>query len=158
MCSPQTVQCFLPSMQERDDGHVVNVASVAGFVGVPRMADYCASKHGSVDFTDSLHSELTTYRRPGVHATCVCHWSKNNWIADTASPNDATGCRSVAIEPLPKQRHMWSTLSVSLCCGRPSSACVFCFVFENRQIIRIIMPSCTAYKCTNRQSADSHFS
>ena len=31
---------------------------------------------------------------------------KINWIADQASPSEATECRSVAIEPIPKQRHM----------------------------------------------------
>ena len=66
------VQCFLPSMLERNHGHVVNIASVAGFVGCAQLVDYCAAKFGSVGFTDSLNYELTTYARPGVHTTCVC--------------------------------------------------------------------------------------
>ena len=86
VCLPQTVQCFLPSMLERGHGHVVNVASVAGFVGVPRMADYCASKHGIVGFTDSLHNELTTHRRPGVHTTCVCPYFIDTGMFDGCSP------------------------------------------------------------------------
>ena len=31
---------------------------------------------------------------------------KINWIAGQASPSESTGCRNVAIEPIPKQRHM----------------------------------------------------
>lgn len=92
-----TVQCFLPSMLERDHGHVINVASVAGLIGAPRMTDYCASKHGSVGFTDSLRYELTTYGRPGVHTTCVCPYfvdtgmfhgclSRFPWLLPTLQP------------------------------------------------------------------------
>ena len=31
---------------------------------------------------------------------------KINWIADPASPSEATGCSCVAIEPIPKQTHV----------------------------------------------------
>ncbi|KAI0219500.1 Retinol dehydrogenase 10 [Lamellibrachia satsuma] len=59
-------------MLEKKHGHVVNIASVAGLIGGPRLVDYCASKYGSVGFTDSLNYELTAYGRTDVHTTCVC--------------------------------------------------------------------------------------
>lgn len=49
---------FMPQMIERDAGHVVNIASIAGKVGSPLQHLYTASKHGVVGFTKSLRSEL----------------------------------------------------------------------------------------------------
>jgi short-subunit dehydrogenase len=45
-------------MLQRRRGHIVNVASVAGHVGVAREAVYAATKGGLVTFTESLCQEL----------------------------------------------------------------------------------------------------
>jgi all-trans-retinol dehydrogenase (NAD+) len=62
---------FLPAMVQRDQGHVVTVASAAGLVGVARQSDYSASKHAAVGFDESLRVEL---HRLGSHVrtTAVC--------------------------------------------------------------------------------------
>ncbi len=62
---------FLPGMLQRDEGRLVTVASAAGLVGVPRQADYAASKHAAVGFDESLRFEL---RRAGsaVSTLVVC--------------------------------------------------------------------------------------
>ena len=39
-----TLQAFLPSMIERNHGHVATVGSAAGVIGAAGMLDYCASK------------------------------------------------------------------------------------------------------------------
>ncbi len=44
----------LPGMIERGEGHIVNVASVAGLVGTPYNEPYSASKHGLLGFSRSL--------------------------------------------------------------------------------------------------------
>jgi short-subunit dehydrogenase len=44
----------LPHMLARGEGHVVNIASVAGLVGVAYNEAYSATKHGLVGFTRSL--------------------------------------------------------------------------------------------------------
>ncbi len=62
----------LPGMLEKNSGTVVNIASAAGMVGIPRLSDYCASKFGLVGFTDSLRLELKKMGCRGVHVTCVC--------------------------------------------------------------------------------------
>jgi short-subunit dehydrogenase len=62
-------QLVLPGMLRRGRGHIVNIASGAGKVGVPMGTSYCASKHGLVGFTHSLHAEL---RGTPVGASVVC--------------------------------------------------------------------------------------
>lgn len=66
-----TAQEFLPSMIERDAGHVVEISSAAGLLGTPRLTDYAASKHAVVGFTESLRLELARVA-PGVRTTLVC--------------------------------------------------------------------------------------
>jgi NAD(P)-dependent dehydrogenase (short-subunit alcohol dehydrogenase family) len=55
-------------MQPRRAGHVVNIASLAGRLGVPNMATYCATKHGVVGFSEAMHLEL---RGTGIEVTAV---------------------------------------------------------------------------------------
>lgn len=49
---------FLPSMLERNLGHIVNVASVAASLGLAGMAPYCASKFAMLGFSEGLKYEL----------------------------------------------------------------------------------------------------
>jgi short-subunit dehydrogenase len=61
-------KAFLPSMLNRKQGHIVNVASVAGSIGIPGFASYCASKFGMLGFSQSLYHEL---KGTGVGVTVV---------------------------------------------------------------------------------------
>ena len=56
-------------MAARGRGHIVNIASGAGKVGVPYGTSYCATKHGLVGFTHALHAE---YRKSAVGVSVVC--------------------------------------------------------------------------------------
>lgn len=63
---------FLPSMMAKNKGHIVTVASIAGFTGLPKLTDYCASKHAAVAFAESLELELRSKNLDGIKVTVVC--------------------------------------------------------------------------------------
>jgi len=51
-------KAFLPGMLARRSGHVVNIASTAGFAGVFGYTAYCGSKFALRGFNDALRAEL----------------------------------------------------------------------------------------------------
>ena len=51
-------RAVLPVMRERGKGHILNIASVAGFCGFPGSGYYAASKHAVEGFSDSLSKEM----------------------------------------------------------------------------------------------------
>ena len=55
-------------MVPRGQGHIINVASLAGEGYIPGAATYCASKHAVVGFTDTARLE---YRKSGVKFSIV---------------------------------------------------------------------------------------
>jgi 3-oxoacyl-[acyl-carrier protein] reductase len=74
----------LPSMIERKQGHIINIASIAGKVGSANRAVYCASKFGVVGFTDSLAEEV---RQHGVRVSVICPGSTDTRF----SPSETSG-------------------------------------------------------------------
>lgn len=64
------ISAFVPNMIARGrGGHIVNMASVSGFVGAPGMATYSASKFAVLGLSESLRAELHRHRI-GVSAVC----------------------------------------------------------------------------------------
>ncbi|NNC77534.1 MAG: SDR family oxidoreductase [Woeseiaceae bacterium] len=59
---------FMPGMIERGSGHIVNISSLAGWIGTRGMSSYCASKFGLRGFGESLAADL---EGSGVHVTNV---------------------------------------------------------------------------------------
>ena len=51
------MRAVLPRMERRHRGHVVNIASGAGKVGIPFAAMYCATKHAVVGLTEAVRAE-----------------------------------------------------------------------------------------------------
>ncbi len=51
-------KAFLPTMLERNEGRIVNVASLAASIGIPNLAAYCSSKFGLLGFSQALYHEL----------------------------------------------------------------------------------------------------
>lgn len=52
---------FCNLMIERGGGSIINIASTAGFVAMPRNANYCAAKGGVIQLTKSLALEWAGY-------------------------------------------------------------------------------------------------
>lgn len=59
-------------MIEKDHGHLVTIASLAGHVGISKLVDYCSSKFAAVGFDEALRLELESLGADGVHTTVVC--------------------------------------------------------------------------------------
>lgn len=63
-------QAFLPHLRASGEGHVVNISSVFGLVGIPSQSAYNAAKFGVRGFTEALRIELDLEGGP-VSCTCV---------------------------------------------------------------------------------------
>jgi len=68
---------FLPALISRNNGHVVTIASVASFLAVGEMVDYCCSKASALAFHEGLGQELKLwYNAPNVRTRYVLNKSK----------------------------------------------------------------------------------
>ena len=65
----ECAQAVLPAMLRQKAGHIINVASIAGLIGVPGSTVYSATKFGVNGFTDALHRELLG---TGIHVSAFC--------------------------------------------------------------------------------------
>jgi NAD(P)-dependent dehydrogenase (short-subunit alcohol dehydrogenase family) len=61
-------RAVLPGMRKRRSGHVINISSVAGFIGLPGSGYYAASKHAVEGWSDALAAEGEPI---GIKVTCV---------------------------------------------------------------------------------------
>lgn len=87
-------RAVLPGMRIRRKGHVLNITSVAGFIGFPGSGYYAASKHAVEGWSDALADEGKPL---GIKVTCIepgpfrTNWAGGslrqtpNQIADYAS-------------------------------------------------------------------------
>ena len=72
---------MLPDMLQRNSGHICNIASAAGMLGVPKLSVYCASKWAVVGWTESLRIELKQ-KRSNVKVTCIAPYFINTGMFD----------------------------------------------------------------------------
>jgi len=61
-------KAFVPLMKERG-GHIVNISSIAGFLGVFGYSAYCPAKFAVFGFSQVLRSELKRYN---IHVSILC--------------------------------------------------------------------------------------
>ncbi len=59
----------LPSMLARRSGVIINIGSVAGLIGIPKRAAYCASKGAIVTLTKQI---AIAYVKDGIRCNCIC--------------------------------------------------------------------------------------
>ena len=76
-----TCKAFLPGMVERNSGHIVNISSAAGIIGVNGLPDYCAGKFAAFGFNESLRMELKRMKSK-IKTTVVCPFFINTGMFD----------------------------------------------------------------------------
>lgn len=59
----------LPSMMQKRNGYIINIASQAAKHGYPEAGAYCASKFGILGFAESLQHEVREY---GIRVHSLC--------------------------------------------------------------------------------------
>ncbi len=85
-------KAFLPHLIASGDGHLVNLSSVFGFVGIPTQSAYNATKFAVRGFTEALRQEMLVAGHP-VQVSCVHPGGIRTAIARNSR---AEGDRSVA--------------------------------------------------------------
>jgi 3-oxoacyl-[acyl-carrier protein] reductase len=76
-------RAVMSSMRERGYGRVINIASIAGKEGNPRMVPYSATKAGVIGLTKSLAKEVAT---EGICVNAVSPAVVQTAILDTLTP------------------------------------------------------------------------
>ena len=75
------VQTFMPRMIERGKGgHIVNTASMSGFLALPTTAIYCTTKYAVRGLSESLRIELDKF---GIGVSCLCPGGVNTNIHES---------------------------------------------------------------------------
>jgi NAD(P)-dependent dehydrogenase (short-subunit alcohol dehydrogenase family) len=64
----ELTRAVLPGMRTRGSGHIVNISSVAGSMGIPSFGIYCASKFAVEGLSESLAGEVAPF---GIKVTIV---------------------------------------------------------------------------------------
>jgi NAD(P)-dependent dehydrogenase (short-subunit alcohol dehydrogenase family) len=60
---------FVPMLKKQKSGHIVNIASMAGLLNLPRMSTYNTAKAAVVALSETLRLELAEH---GIHVSVVC--------------------------------------------------------------------------------------
>ena len=81
------VRSVVPFMKRKESVcHIINIGSIAGKVGNPRLSGYNASKFGLTGFSESLMKEL---RYDGIKVTCVYPGSTETHFFEHSKSNTA---------------------------------------------------------------------
>lgn len=90
-------RAFGPAMLEAPGrGHIVNIASAAGFVGVPMLAGYAVGKAAVLSYSEALRAELP---RAAIGVSVICPGFVQTRLAETgryAGAFDNQGMRAAA--------------------------------------------------------------
>lgn len=75
----------VPYMRQQGSGRIINIGSVLGFMPMPYMAHYAATKHAIAGYSESLDHEL---RQAGIRVTVVQPaYTKTSFEANTLEPD-----------------------------------------------------------------------
>jgi NAD(P)-dependent dehydrogenase (short-subunit alcohol dehydrogenase family) len=91
------VRSFVPRLLARNEGHIVNTASVAGLISPPGTAAYNVTKHAVVALSETLYHDLRE-RRSAVGVSLLCPAYVPTGIADSERN------RPAGVEPTAKSK------------------------------------------------------
>lgn len=93
----------VPIMIEQGGGCIINTASVAGMIGIPERAVYCASKGAVIALTKQVAVE---YVEKGIRCNCVCPGTVDSpWVDRLlAQSGDPEGTRRALVARQPMGR------------------------------------------------------
>ena len=91
------VRSFLPRFLARNEGHIVNTASVAGLISPPGTAAYNVTKHAVVALSETLYHDLRE-RQSAVGVSVLCPAYVSTGIADSERN------RPAGVEPTAKSK------------------------------------------------------
>ena len=92
-------QLAIERMRPRGTGHIVNVASSAGKVGVPGIATYSATKHAVVGLSESMRARTARHRGRGLGRDAGARQHR----ADRRPLLDAPGSKKSSRRTSPKE-------------------------------------------------------
>jgi len=105
------VHTFLPVLKRnRDGGHIVNTASMAGLVAGPRLGAYAVAKYGVVGLTEVLAAELAADdSRVGVSVLCpgTVHTNIGTSSRNRPAGLPDAGFKDIDIELEDNPRYRW---------------------------------------------------
>jgi short-subunit dehydrogenase len=77
-------KAFLPGMIQKKQGHIINIASLAGKNSFAGGAAYCSSKHALISFSECLMLEV---RQHNIRVTALCPGTVQTSFGDMNSHN-----------------------------------------------------------------------
>jgi uncharacterized protein len=93
---------FLPAMMKLGRGHILNVASVTGFLPGPLLSVYSSTKHYVLAFSEALIEEL---RGSGVKMTALCPPPVNTSFSQMAGISPANFMATTKTRPADVARY-----------------------------------------------------
>jgi NAD(P)-dependent dehydrogenase (short-subunit alcohol dehydrogenase family) len=99
------VRTFVPRLMARNEGHIVNTASVAGLISPPGTAAYNVTKHAVVALSETLYHDLRE-RQSAVGVSVLCPAYVPTGIADSER-NRPAGVEATAGCPPTTWRARW---------------------------------------------------
>ena len=83
---------YVPDMIEAQSGYILNVASIAGLLSMPEMANYSVSKAGVISLSETLNTELSA-AHIGVTVLCPSGFKSSLFEKAARDGRDATEAR-----------------------------------------------------------------
>lgn len=84
------IKAVLPGMRQRRRGHIINITSMGGFITLPGISYYCASKFALEGLSETLSKELAPFN---IHVTAV---APGSFRTDWAGRSMVRSARSIA--------------------------------------------------------------